>query len=294
MSYIGDETSQSDGDVVELYKFQTSSGDLTQTSADVPIVFNLETYLRESISRSVVQIGGSEDDPPTLTLTVPRSHPVAGRYIQTIPPDKDRVIVYRGQIGGAVPLQDGTISLPANQVIQYFEGFVSTVKFTDSQAEITLASEHSIFNRPFPRKNFRNLCNHLLYDGGCAVNEALFEVNVSVTAITGNILTLAGVPDIGDPTPVVGQLIDGPYYDGGLLTDPITGDTRMILQLTRTPDEAQILFPFQNLSVGTILTMVPGCDHTLATCTAKFDNAPRYGGFPFVPTDNPFSKKLSD
>ncbi len=295
MAYIDDETSQSDSDIVELYKFETAQGDLTQTSADNPIVFNLDTYTPDPITRSIVQVGGTEDDPPTLTLTVSRTHPVALRYIQTIPPDRDVVIIYRGQLGGAVPDQDGRIQLPANQVIQYFEGFVSTVEFLDSEANITLVSDNSIFNRPFPRKNFRNLCNHLLYDGGCAVVQAPFDVSVTVTGIAGNIITLAGVPPLGAPTPVVGKTVDGPYYDGGLLTDPGTGDTRMVLELVRgASDDAQILFPFQTLGLGQVLTLTPGCDHTLTTCTQKFDNAPRYGGFPFVPTDNPFAKKLAD
>ncbi|MBK7804300.1 MAG: phage BR0599 family protein [Chloracidobacterium sp.] len=31
-----------------------------------------------------------------------------------------------------------------------------------------------------------------------------------------------------------------------------------------------------------------GCDHTLATCIAKFANGLNYGGMPYWPTKNPF------
>jgi hypothetical protein len=44
----------------------------------------------------------------------------------------------------------------------------------------------------------------------------------------------------------------------------------------------------QGLAAGTTVTLFPGCDHTLATCSGKFSNTANYGGFPFMPTKNPF------
>jgi hypothetical protein len=38
---------------------------------------------------------------------------------------------------------------------------------------------------------------------------------------------------------------------------------------------------------GVPLTLYPGCDHLKATCLAKFDNLPNYGGFPYIPARNP-------
>jgi hypothetical protein len=34
---------------------------------------------------------------------------------------------------------------------------------------------------------------------------------------------------------------------------------------------------------------VAGCDHSVSTCAARFGNLANYGGFPFIPTKNPFS-----
>ncbi len=42
------------------------------------------------------------------------------------------------------------------------------------------------------------------------------------------------------------------------------------------------------LAVGVPVSVYPGCDHTLATCSAKFGNVARYGGFPYFPQKNPF------
>ena len=41
-------------------------------------------------------------------------------------------------------------------------------------------------------------------------------------------------------------------------------------------------------AVGDTIYLYPGCDRTLATCTAKFGNSANFGGFPFIPTKNPF------
>jgi len=32
----------------------------------------------------------------------------------------------------------------------------------------------------------------------------------------------------------------------------------------------------------------PGCDRVRATCESKFDNLDNFGGFPWIPTKNPF------
>ncbi len=294
MTYQANEDSQSDGEIVELYKIQTAQGSTTTTSANSPIIFNLETYLPEAIERSPIDLESVEEDPRSLTLTVPRTNPVAIRYIQSLPPDKDIVTVIRGHLDTATPDATGAMTLIAGQSTQYFEGYISSVKFTNSQAEMTVVASNSIFNRTFPKKNFRHLCNHILYDTGCAVAEGAFEVPVTVTAINGNVLTLSGVPAIGAATPTA-KLVDAVYYDGGILTQPSGGDTRMILALSRgASDTVELLFPFQEIGLGSVLTMIPGCDHTLPTCLANFDNAQRYGGFPYVPTDNVFQKKLAD
>jgi hypothetical protein len=43
-----------------------------------------------------------------------------------------------------------------------------------------------------------------------------------------------------------------------------------------------------DIPVGAAVSLFPGCDHSAATCAAKFSNAANYGGFPYMPTKNPF------
>jgi hypothetical protein len=45
---------------------------------------------------------------------------------------------------------------------------------------------------------------------------------------------------------------------------------------------------FDGIAVGQAVTLYPGCDHTTTTCDGKFSNLNNYGGFPHIPTKNPF------
>jgi hypothetical protein len=52
------------------------------------------------------------------------------------------------------------------------------------------------------------------------------------------------------------------------------------------------LTPFRSLQPGDTVYAYPGCDRTLAACTA-FGNTIHFCGFPFIPTKNPFVVGIS-
>lgn len=49
------------------------------------------------------------------------------------------------------------------------------------------------------------------------------------------------------------------------------------------------VFPKNKLDVGTKLILYAGCDKLNTTCSTKFNNILNFGGFPFIPQDNPFT-----
>ena len=119
MTYQSNEDSIEDGEVVELYKFVTAQGTTTITSANMPIIYNLETYIPFAISRSAIDRDTAVEDPRTLTVTAPLTFAIGLRYIQSVPPEKDIFTIFRGHVGSATPDSSGTVTLPTNQVIQY-------------------------------------------------------------------------------------------------------------------------------------------------------------------------------
>ena len=44
---------------------------------------------------------------------------------------------------------------------------------------------------------------------------------------------------------------------------------------------------------GDAFTAAQGCDHTMATCSAKFNNLPNFRGYPFVPPPQVMTGPLS-
>lgn len=70
-------------------------------------------------------------------------------------------------------------------------------------------------------------------------------------------------------------------------------DARLIL--SQSGDDLQLLLPFPDSILGSTVVILAGCDHTVTTCDSKFNtpsdpqsNVVNFGGFPFVPTKNPF------
>jgi uncharacterized phage protein (TIGR02218 family) len=58
---------------------------------------------------------------------------------------------------------------------------------------------------------------------------------------------------------------------------------------TGTPS-VEITYEIPNFPVGgDVLSLYPGCDHSMATCISKFNNLVNYGGFPYMTQKNPWS-----
>jgi len=291
MTYLAQEQSQSSGEVVELYEFTTSAGRTLLTSADQPVFFNAERYEPEVLGRSQVIQESLETNGQTISLRMRRNHDLVTRYIATVPALTDNIRIFRGQVNdtGVTIDPDGTINLPAAAVITYFRGTIVTVSFEGGQAEVRVRGRNDVLDRNLPKRTYRNLCNHVLYDAGCQVNPASFQYTVTITAINGKVLTVSGIPDIAGP-------VDAAFFDGGILLQSLTGDARMIQVLTRTGGgngTIQVIIPFESVTLGGTLLLRAGCNHSLPTCIAKFANGRRYGGFPTVPTKNPFISRIA-
>jgi hypothetical protein len=49
-----------------------------------------------------------------------------------------------------------------------------------------------------------------------------------------------------------------------------------------------------NSSVGEAqVTLYPGCAHTRTACKDKFNNLANFGGFPLIPSKNPFGNSVT-
>ena len=272
MSYDARETSVELGKPVELYLFQSGSLVFAYTSGTDPVTYNSIDYQPIQISREEPDIVG-DPEVQNLMLTMPADDVFVFRYRTTVPGNRDRLTVYRRHANdGGSP-----------ETIFFWSGEVSSVAFQGDEAKVGVEPTGSVMRRPVPRRTFSNSCSHVHYDRGCKVNDASpsFRFDVIVVSISGSTITVQG-------TGIGGQATD--FFNAGFLRQG-TLDHRMVLDSTDLGSDTiqiSLLIPFEDIEVGEIIQLFAGCDHSFVTCASKFNNAANYGGFPWVPTDNPF------
>lgn len=257
----------------ELYTISVGSTVYLYTSAEDAITVGATTYQPlEGISRSSLSLGGPTDNVGGITITVPGTNAVAQQYVEGIPGQLATVEIDRYQRG------DGSTA-------RIFEGKIRAVTFTDGGfvASLEVLPSFEAVSREIPRFKFSSLCNHVLYDDRCQVDDtsASFRLSAAAcTAVSGRTITVTGADANGDG-----------YYTGGFVENAAGDDRRLILEQTGTV--LTLLLPFTTTPLGTNVTVLAGCDHTISTCESKFDNVINFGGFPFVPTKNIFSSGLT-
>ena len=284
MSYVGQEQSVEAGRPIELYLFRNNviiTQQFAYTSAPRDQVHNAVTYVPRAITRTEpeveqAEVGADKD----IQITLPEMDALVNpRWILTIPPGRDELTIFR---------RHASDSPNPPETITYWKGFIDSVSFQGGGRAIVRAiSEGGLLRRNIPKRTYRGLCGHVLYDGGCKVSRTSFEFNVTVTAISADGLTVTV-----QGTGISGQASD--FFAGGELQKP-SGDRRMVLNFTDLgggSGTVLVMLPYSGVAIGDALKLTAGCDHVIQTCRTKFANEVNYGGFPWIPTRNPFDSGI--
>lgn len=273
MSYVAQEAAVETGKPLELYRFASLTETFTYTSGATEFTHSSELYVPRNITRNEVAIN-SDQDPGPMTLKLPADDEFVTRYRISAPPSRDKLTIYRLHLSDT----------PTPEVIVFFKGEVSSVAFQGDEAIVAAEPSGIVLRRPIPRRSYSNACAHVLYDRGCKINEnnAAFKFDVVVQTINGANVTVTGT-NIGLQAPsffVAGFLDKGSVERRMILAETVVGPAQMTFTLP---------LPFADLSAGDPLTLRAGCSHSLTACRTKFNNVTNFGGFPWVPTENPFT-----
>jgi len=266
MTFDANEYSVESGRPIELYEFTVGSTVYRYTSSEDTVTFSAQSWTPIAISRNNPE-QSSEDKRQQLEVTLPTSDPLSQRFID-IPPGPNTILqvirYHRGDATGVI-LWQGTILSAGYSV----DGETCTLVGVTTEAS---------FDFTVPRFKYQGLCNHVLYDGGCTLNRDSFKYTDTVTAVSGRTVTVDGVSSNG-ATWAVGGYIN-------------FGDEDYRLVTAQSGDVLTLLVAFEISPLNQSVDVHAGCDHTLATCRSKFSNGVNYGGFPYVPTLNPFQRGL--
>lgn len=125
-----------------------------------------------------------------------------------------------------------------------------------------------------PADVYQTQCRNQVFDAACGLARASWEVSGTVNSVTGSRASFGSA---------LGQAAG--YFNQGVvqfLTGANAGERRTVKSF------ASGAFAFalpwsQAIANGDTFKAWPGCDRTLATCVAKFNNRSRYRGEPFLP-----------
>lgn len=251
---------------VELYAFEGASGNFYLTPHEFDVEIDGERYERCPIERSALALG-AEAAKSALELKLPPDHALVRHLLQaaiTGEATAVRLAVAR--------LDDPWYDYwwPAGT---RWMGRVLGVEVADDAARIRCESAQVSLKRIGLRRLYSRACSHVLYSAACGATP--IAAWATVVQVLGRSVEFDG----GVPAAVAGTLAGG-----WLETD--TGARHMIV--SESTEGVELLYPVA-IEVGTGVQLTAGCDHSTSTCQSRFDNLDNYGGFPFIPTKNPFS-----
>ena len=175
-------------------------------------------------------------------------------------------------------------------------GEVSNARVLGQKITAKASPGGSRFDRKAPRFYLQTACNHTLYSPGCTLAKADWAHTATITdpgaAGFPYTFTLGSLARAGGAVLPAANAFAGGWLEIGTGTNiqrlPVLANTApaggvMVLTLGRDP----VPFP----TVGTAVTLFPGCDGRRETCQG-FGNYLNFGGFPFVPATAPHLYKL--
>lgn len=265
-TYAELENSVCSGSPVELYRFAHGTNVWTYNTGEVDITHEGEIYTPLALGRDGEMVNSGEPNKTNITVPVPIGFEVSKLYLSGSPEQVVLLTVFRHHYG-------------ANGPVVYWKGRVASVSWDEGKASLFCESIFTSLKRTGLRARYQRGCRHALYGPGCRVDKAAHALPGLVAAIdaSNTVITIAAAGSLPDDHFTAGMV----QFIGGL---------RFILKHDGT--NITISSPIPGIAGGEEAILYPGCNHTRIACSEKFDNILNYGGFPWIPTKNPFHGSL--
>lgn len=253
---------------IDLYRVVMGSDVWTFTGATTDQFYNAGSGTERYVSTAIGRGGydqKNEISKSNMELELSLEHPLAVMLLMSYFEQIITLTMFTDR--------DGVISTS-------WKGRLSAVKPSDNSLTLNFESVFTSLRRPGLRARFQKSCRYALYGRGCFLDPEDFVLNTTLSAISGRTLTVPGAS---------GQA--NGYYTGGMIRAP-DGALSYVVSHSGTSITVQrvsssMATAFASTGAATAVKLYPGCDHSRATCAAKFSNGVRYGGFDWIPEKNP-------
>jgi len=186
---------------------------------------------------------------------------------------------WQGQLDGAL-LQLERAFMPtygdtSPGTVVLFAGRISDIDCSRTGIDLKCRSHLELLNIQMPRRLWQSSCTHVFGDAMCQFGRS--ELQATFAAGAGSTQTQIAT----SLNPASANL----YVQGTIIgaTGANAGSSRSVANMASGWVYVKLAF-LSPVLPGDEFQLLPGCDHTLATCTNVFNNAIHFGGFPFIPT----------
>lgn len=260
------EISDESGQPVELYLFQFSSEVWRYTSSIRDYEYELDNFAAVPLARTAIS-KTAELPKMNIQVTAPYDFEVAELW--RVAPPSDVVSL------SIMQLHHSDSEL---QAITKWRGRVINAEWRGAEVVLECESIYTSLKRFGLRRAYQRGCPHVLYGPACRV--------INTTFLVEAVLTLADGVAVSSPTFLLSP--DG-YFDGGYIEwEPTFGVFHRRAIRAHVGDSLEMTHPVPELASGMTVSVFPGCPHNMQACDEKFNNLVNYGGFSFIPRQNPF------
>lgn len=300
---------------VELYQFKHGDKAWYFTNHRKDVVHNDITYKAvRGLDRDAIE--DADIDKCEIEVTFPQPYAIKNEA------DDDFIRVFLNKIYfESVYLT--VLELEKNETLVLFIGRVTQPKFDDSANTMTLvcSTGESYLNRTILVRKFQKTCPNSIYDRWCGLKFEDWAFDVTVTEINGLTITFTVNPTqvkdeegnlVFEQIPILDELgqpvldengqptyTDGPpvmetkIYAGGYLNRGLFKKLGVYTFVVgNTANSVTLYREHVGLKVGDVIQLAPGCDQSHKTCHEKFKNGERFGGHPYIPSENPVMTQL--
>jgi uncharacterized phage protein (TIGR02218 family) len=260
--------------MADLYTFTLVGGSVLRYSA-APTALTANGYTfalgpKFERSKTKVLIGTQVDELSIKVYSEPTDLVGALPFLEA---------AWQGQFDGAL-LQLERAFMPtygdtSPGTVILFAGRISDIECSRTGIDMKCRSHLELLNIQMPRRLWQSACTHVFGDSMCQFNRS----SLQTTFLAGPGSTPAQIATTLNPSPA------NLYVQGTIIgvTGANAGSSRTVANTDGSWVYVKLAF-LSPVAIGDEFQLLPGCDHTIATCTNVFNNAIHFGGFPYIPT----------
>lgn len=249
----------------DLFKISIGDKVWNMTNMDSNQVYLSENYVSTNISRGEF-VQENKPETSTLKIKIPIGHDLSQYLLTSLTEYTSSATIWT--------VIDGSPQVG-------FKGRLRNFIPGDAEMTIVLESIFSKLRRSGLNDRYYKSCRHTVYIGKCQLNLEDFATAGTVTTLADNVLTVAEAA--AQP--------DG-YFNGGIVKtsqnrfhyiESHVGSTIVIKRASYDLEQLYLSGPFG-------VSLYPGCNRTRSDCMSKFNNLLNYGGFDWIPDENPYTE----